>query len=305
MLLSHLHRRLFDGHWWMRSNVYVVVAILLVLFTNGNVDDTLHIVNAWSTITTVSMTRTNSNVMKQPLIRMEQELVVHCTIFTTTPRMTTTLFHNAKSSSHSDTGASTGTRRDYVMHQLSAIISVSSAVLLYPEISNAASSSSPSALTELQHRLPLGHARVKYLLDHWDEITSVCGTTVMSDIERKQVIRTEGGGGGGANGKDACSKTPLRVQEFMGYKSINDPLYKIDKLLIRVGSSSTNFMNSNDYNDFIDIVEEYRTSADATALLAYTSSWGEANPYVIDFGFSHRIKLRPESRCLFCILHLS
>jgi hypothetical protein len=280
MLLSHFHKRLFPGYWWMRSNMYVVVAILLVLFTNGNVDDTLHkynMVYGWST-TTVSMTCTNRNVMKRPFIRMEQKLL-HRTIFTTTPRMKTIL-RNAKSSSSSDTGASTSTRRDYVMHQLSTILSVSSAVLLYPEISNAATSSSPStnAFTELQQRLPLGHARVKYLLDHWDEITSVCGTSVMSDIERKQVIRTEGGGG--SNGKDACSKTPLRVQEFMGYKSTNDPLYKIDKLLIRVGSSSTNFMNNDDYSDFIDTVEQYRTTADATALLAYTSSWGEANPYV-------------------------
>ena len=123
-------------------------------------------------------------------------------------------------------------------------------------------------------RLPLGHARVRYLLDHWDDITSVCGTAVMSDVERRQVIRTEGGAGG-----DLCTKTPLRVQEFMGYKSITDPLYKIDKLLIRAGP----LVDPVDFEDYLDAVERYRTTADATALLAYTSSWGEANPYVFYF----------------------
>jgi hypothetical protein len=31
---------------------------------------------------------------------------------------------------------------------------------------------------------------------------------------------------------------------------------------------------------YLDAVERYRETADATALLAYTSSWGESNPYV-------------------------
>jgi hypothetical protein len=91
----------------------------------------------------------------------------------------------------------------------------------------------------------------------------------MSDVERKQVIRTEGGAGG-----SLCTKTPLRVQEFMGYKSITDPLYKIDKVLIRAGP----LVDPSDFEDYFDAVEQYRATADATALLAYTSSWGEANP---------------------------
>jgi hypothetical protein len=118
-------------------------------------------------------------------------------------------------------------------------------------------------------RLQLGHARVCYLLDHWDEVTRVCGTVVMSDNERKQIIRTEGGGG-----TDACTKTPLRVQEFMGYKSIEDPLYKVDKLMVRAGP----LVHPDDFEKYFDTVEKYRERADNTALMAYTSSWGEANP---------------------------
>jgi hypothetical protein len=167
------------------------------------------------------------------------------------------------------------TRRD-VFNHLSNLLLVSSC-MARPKLAQAAAAATASTnvptTTELA-RLPLGHARVRYLLDHWDEITSVCGTTVMSDIERIQVIRTEGGAGQ-VNGS-SCTKTPLRVQDFMGYKSTNDPLYRIDKLLIRAGP----LVDSADFGEYLDAIEQYRSTADATALLAYTSSWGEANPYV-------------------------
>lgn len=97
----------------------------------------------------------------------------------------------------------------------------------------------------------------------------MCGTSVMSDTERKQIIRTEGGGG-----SDACARTPLRVQEYMGYKSTEDPLYKADKLMQRAAS----LVDPDSLGDYLDVVERYREKADQTALLAYTSSWGEANP---------------------------
>lgn len=115
-------------------------------------------------------------------------------------------------------------------------------------------------------KLQLGHARVRYLLDHWDEVTQVCGTTVLSDMERKQIVRTEGGA--------TCSKTPLRVQDFMGYKSTQDPLYRADQRMIQ----ASRWVDPDSMSDYLDVVEQYREKADQTALLAYTSSWGEANP---------------------------
>ncbi len=33
-----------------------------------------------------------------------------------------------------------------------------------------------------------------------------------------------------------------------------------------------------DQEDYVDLVERFREKADQTSLLAYTSSWGEANP---------------------------
>lgn len=146
---------------------------------------------------------------------------------------------------------------------LLGILAGAGVALGIPNVAQAASST-PSA-SELE-RLQLGHARVKYLLDHWNDVTEVCGTTIMSDTERRQVIRTEGG--------TQCTKTPLRVQEFLGYKSTTDPLYRADKLMVRAGP----LVDPDDFENYLDAVERYREKADQSALLAYTSSWGEANP---------------------------
>eukprot|EP00543_Licmophora_paradoxa_P006139 CAMPEP_0202444268 /NCGR_PEP_ID=MMETSP1360-20130828/3405_1 /ASSEMBLY_ACC=CAM_ASM_000848 /TAXON_ID=515479 /ORGANISM="Licmophora paradoxa, Strain CCMP2313" /LENGTH=120 /DNA_ID=CAMNT_0049060221 /DNA_START=20 /DNA_END=379 /DNA_ORIENTATION=- len=90
----------------------------------------------------------------------------------------------------------------------------------------------------------------------------------MSDTERKQVVRTEGGGGG------VCEKTPLRVQDYMGYKSTEDPLYRVDKLMVRAYP----LVDPDQAENYLEAVEQYREKADNTAMMAYTSSWGEANP---------------------------
>lgn len=117
-------------------------------------------------------------------------------------------------------------------------------------------------------RLQRGHARVTYLLENWSSITMICGRSVMSDNERKQVVRTDGGGGG------QCELNPLKVQEFLGYKSTEDPLFKADKLMVRAAP----LVDPNDFEAYLDVVEKYREKADQGSMMAYTSSWGEANP---------------------------
>lgn len=92
----------------------------------------------------------------------------------------------------------------------------------------------------------------------------------MTDNERKQVIRTNGGGG-----SDACIRTPLAVQDYLGYKSTTDPLFKVDKLMLKAAPLVEGDANA----DYLDVVERYTENADNTAVLAYTSSWaGEENP---------------------------
>ena len=130
-----------------------------------------------------------------------------------------------------------------------------------------AAASGTASADELE-KLRRGHARVQYLLDHWDDETQVCGKVIMSDIERRQIIRTEGAGSVG------CEKTPLNVQYFLGYKSTDDPLYRADKLMVRAAS----LVDPDDFENYLDVVEKYKDKADNAAMMAYTSSWGEANP---------------------------
>ena len=130
-----------------------------------------------------------------------------------------------------------------------------------PSVANAAAV--PSA-TELE-RLRKGHARINFMLENWEDITEVCKNN--SDQATKQVVRTDGG--------DKCDKTPLNVQIYMGYKSTEDPLYKADKLMVRAASL---IKDDFDQADYLEAVENYKEKADNTAMMAYTSSWGEANP---------------------------
>jgi hypothetical protein len=135
-----------------------------------------------------------------------------------------------------------------------------------PCASTAATAPAPADLKRLQ----LGHSRVQYLLENWDKLTQSCNNKAMSSTESKQIIRTEGGGGG------FCDKSPLIVQEYLGYKSTTDPLFKADSLMLRaVPLVDGSVMDEADY---VDLVEQYREKADQTSLLAFTSSWGEANP---------------------------
>jgi hypothetical protein len=155
------------------------------------------------------------------------------------------------------------------LFQAAAVVTASASVLVVvggpvlPAL--AAGIPSPEELSKLQR----GHARVTYLLKNWDDLTSTCGNKFyFSADEAKQVIRTEGGGGG------TCDKTPLKVQEYMGYKSTEDPLYRADKLMVRAAP----LVDPGRADIYLDAVERYREKADQTAMMAYTSSWGEANP---------------------------
>ena len=84
-------------------------------------------------------------------------------------------------------GYSHASRRDLLQTGAAAFLGGVSVSLPLPAMGAA---SIPS--TEELERLRKGHARVRYLLDHWDEETQICGKVVMSDVERRQVVRTEG-----------------------------------------------------------------------------------------------------------------
>ena len=115
-------------------------------------------------------------------------------------------------------------------------------------------------------KLPEGLARIDYLLENWDAITTVCNG-MPADFEEKQVAST--------TGVQRCTKSPLRVQQFIGASSTLDPLFKADKLMIKA-APLVDPDNSDAYNEAVDL---YITKQQMSATMAYTSSWsGIENP---------------------------
>lgn len=71
-----------------------------------------------------------------------------------------------------------------------------------------------------------------------------------------------------------CERTPEKVMEYLGYKSMNDPLFRADKTLSRLQT----LVDEDNYVDFMEAMERYNEKAEEASNTAYLSSWGEANP---------------------------
>ena len=122
--------------------------------------------------------------------------------------------------------------------------------------SNAQQNNVPSP-EELQ-KLAQGYARLQYLLDNWDQLTTVC-------------IK-------GCTGKPeqcGCVRDPLVVQGYLGFKSMNDPLFRADQLMIRAQPLLKSDEQLDAYSNAID---RWTQKVEISNVMAYTSSWGEANP---------------------------
>ena len=61
-------------------------------------------------------------------------------------------------------------------------------------------------------RLQYGYQRLDYLLKNWEQETTVC---IKGCYRSKSDYENCG-----------CTRNPIVVQEYMGYKSMNDPLFK-------------------------------------------------------------------------------
>ena len=115
-------------------------------------------------------------------------------------------------------------------------------------------------------RLPAGLARIDLLLDNWDKITTVCNG-VQNEVEAKQLMYT--------TGEQKCSKSPLKVQQYIGASSTLDPLFKADKLMIR----AQQLVAEQDAEKYTDAVDRYIAKQQMASTMAYTSSWsGVENP---------------------------
>jgi hypothetical protein len=129
-------------------------------------------------------------------------------------------------------------------------IATTSLVIL-PSIATAA----PSQEKDKQN-LIAGYNRLNYLLDHWEAETTICKTGQETTFG------------------DVCERTPVKVQEYLGYKSMNDPLFKADATMLRL----KNLVPSDREEEFYEAIDRYTQNAEEANGMAFVSSWGEANP---------------------------
>ena len=133
-----------------------------------------------------------------------------------------------------------------------AFLAVSS--LLLPELAFA-----KDTVEEDKAKIVKGYERLTYLLDNWDTLTIKC-----SGVEKDPF-----------SGKPVCEKNPLVVQEYIGYKSMNDPLFKADKTLRRL----EDLVPASRDTDYFNAIEQWSQAVEEASGMAYTSSWaGPQNP---------------------------
>lgn len=144
------------------------------------------------------------------------------------------------------------TRRNVLIQSVGFFMAATTAL---PKISNAAQQY-PQENSD-KEKINKGYDRLVYLLDNWESLTTVCKRNDNPYI--------------------GCERTPEKVMEYLGYKSMEDPLFRADKTLIRLQNlvPAKDNQAQSDYQDALDIFIEKAEEGNG---MAYISSWGEANP---------------------------
>jgi hypothetical protein len=110
-----------------------------------------------------------------------------------------------------------------------------------------------------------GYKRLQYFLDNWEAETTVCKTGQETTFG------------------DRCERSPMKVMDYMGFRSINDPLFKADTAMLRLKG----LVPSDQELDFYEAVERFAENAEEASSMAFVASWGESNPG----GGKDRVKL--------------
>ena len=100
-------------------------------------------------------------------------------------------------------------------HLLSAVPAAAAALSL-SQLSAPATAAAGVPTQQELGRLAQGYSRLQYLLQNWEKLTTVCIKGCV-----------------GAPEQCGCIRDPVIVQSYMGFKSMEDPLFKADQLMIR------------------------------------------------------------------------
>jgi len=97
-----------------------------------------------------------------------------------------------------------------------------------------------------KQKLLAGYKRLNYLLDNWVQETSDCKTKTQY-----------------SSASSPCERTPLKVQDYLGYKSMDDPLFRADKTMRRLES----LVSTDDTVDYLEAMEKFSEKAEEGTLL--------------------------------------
>lgn len=146
-------------------------------------------------------------------------------------------------------------RRSFGCHLLAQVFGSGVGVMaLTPQVASAKANAQEE---KDKSNLLKGLERLNYLLENWEKETTLCG------VSDNPYTGTKG-----------CERTPIKVMEYMGYKSMDDPLFKAEKTMRRLEA----YVPADEEGRFLDAVEKWAEAADEASGMAYVSSWGEANP---------------------------
>lgn len=162
---------------------------------------------------------------------------------------------SAESSDFAAKNLATKSRRTACLQIMGQLFGLSTAfgVRSNPALANSLNSQDE----EDKNKIYKGYERLNFLLENWLKETTVCG---VSD----NPYESSGG----------CERTPLKVMDYLGYRNINDPLFRADKTMRRL----ENLVPSDRVVEYLEAIEKWQEAAEEGNGMAYISSWGEANP---------------------------
>jgi hypothetical protein len=140
--------------------------------------------------------------------------------------------------------------------KLSTCVGLSTSLVIVPTTAVTAASKLPDEESSKQKILS-GYRRLNYLLDNWETETTICGRSDNPYVTSK-----------------GCERTPLKVMDYLGYRNIDDPLFRADKTMKKLEPLIPN----DRFGDYLDAIEKWSEAAEEGNGMAYISSWGEANP---------------------------
>lgn len=119
------------------------------------------------------------------------------------------------------------------------------------------SSSSSSIITpEEIKRIQIGYEQINYLLDHFEEETTVC--------------RENGG---------ECKRDANAIRKVLGLRSTTDPLFQIEKVFAKFKNLNLDDGDPDvDIEALYDAAEDWNSSISMSNSMAFISQFGEYNP---------------------------